>query len=47
MSDVINAIGMMFSFLMDTKLLGIPLLVWSILSALFALIGSFIKGKKE
>ena len=47
MSDVINAISLMFTFLMDNKFLGIPLLVWTILSVLFMLIGSFIKGKKE
>lgn len=47
MSVVINAIGMMFSFLMDNRLLGIPFLVWGVLTALFMLLGSFIKGKKE
>ena len=47
MSDITSAIGMMFSFLMENKLLGIPLLVWAILTALFTLLGSFIKGKKE
>lgn len=47
MSGLVNAIGMLFSFLMDNKLLGIPFLVWAILMALFTLLGSFIKGKKE
>lgn len=47
MSELINAIGLMFNFLMDNKLLGIPFLVWGILTALFMLLGSFIKGKKE
>ena len=46
MTEVINAIGLCFSFLYDTKLLGIPLLVWIVLTCLFTLIGSFIKGKK-
>ena len=47
MSGLVNAIGMMFSFLMDNKFLGIPFLVWAILMALFTLLGSFIKGKKK
>lgn len=44
--DVTNAFGAIFSLLWSAKLLGMPLLFWFVMIALFGIIASFIKGKK-
>lgn len=46
MDSVINAIKMCFDWLVQTKFLNMPIIVFPVLFALFSLIGSFIKGKK-
>lgn len=47
MTNVISAIGQIISFLNTEKFLGISLLMWAVLTAIFGLLGCFIKGKKE
>lgn len=44
--DLINAFGSIFTSLWTLKLLGIPILFWFVMIAIFAIIGGFIKGKK-
>lgn len=46
MDELVNLFGMAFSMLWDSQLLGMPVLFWFIIIALFGIIGSFIKGKK-
>lgn len=45
--EIVQGIGQGFSLLMSLDLLGVPLFVWFIIAALFAIIGSFVKGTKK
>ncbi len=47
MDDLINIFGSGFSFLNSNKMLGMPVIFWLILIALFGIIASFIKGSKD
>ncbi len=47
MDDLINIFGSGFSFLNSIKMLGVPVIFWLILIALFGIIASFIKGSKD
>ena len=45
--DLVNVFKSGFDLLWSSKALGVPLLFWFILIAIFGIIGSFIKGKKK
>lgn len=45
-SDVTGAFGSIFSILWKSQLLGMPILFWFVMIALFGIIGGFIRGKK-
>ena len=45
--DLIDIFRMGFSFLSSTQILGMPIIFWFILVAIFGIIGSFIKGTKN
>lgn len=47
MQDILNALKMCLDWSLNTKFLNLPIIVYPVLFALFSLIGSFIKGKKE
>ena len=47
MDDLIDVFKSGFDILWNLKILGMPILFWFIIAALFGIIGSFIKGKKE
>lgn len=44
--ELTSAFGSVFSLLWSSKLLGMPLLFWFVIIALFGIIGAFLKGKK-
>lgn len=44
--DLVNSVKIAFGIFMNNKLLGMPILFWFVLIALFGLLGVFIKGKK-
>lgn len=46
MEAVTNLLITMFKLLTDNGILGIPLLVWFLLPAVFGLVFKFIQGKK-
>lgn len=45
-NELTNSFGSIFSLLWKAELLGMPLLFWFVLIAIFGIIGGFIKGKK-
>lgn len=47
LEDVKNAFSSTFSILMNAEILGIPFLVWIVITAILGLIGLFIKGTKK
>lgn len=47
MQDVTAFFQSAFNILMSNSLLGIPLLVWIIITAMIGLVGVFIKGTKK
>lgn len=47
LEDVTSFFGSAFSLFMDLKILGIPLLVWIVITSVLGLIGLFVKGTKK
>lgn len=47
MDFIVSAVSNSFKILIDTEILGMPLLVWFIIPVVLGLIISFIRGKKE
>lgn len=47
MSDITSVFGSIFTLLWNSKILGVPYLFWFVIIGVFAIIGSFIQGKKE
>lgn len=47
MENLASLFGQGFSILWNAKLLGMPIMFWFVLVAIFGIIGSFLKGKKE
>lgn len=45
--ELLDIFRMGFSFLNSTKILGMPMLFWFILVAIFGIMGGFIKGVKK
>lgn len=45
--ELIEIFRLGFGFLNSTKILGMPILFWFILTAILGIIGSFIKGTKK
>lgn len=46
MNSITNMIISLFKLLTDNSVLGMPLLVWFLLPAVFGLVFKFIQGKK-
>lgn len=47
MEYIVDALSSFFGILLDTNILGMPILVWAIIPVVLSLIISFLKGKKE
>lgn len=47
MDELINTFKSIFSLLWSSKMLGMPILFWFVIIALFGIIGSFLKGSKN
>lgn len=47
METVVDILSNFFSILLDTQILGMPLLVWAIIPVVLGLVISFLKGKKD
>lgn len=45
--EIVQAFGSIFSMLWKAQLLGMPILFWFVIIALFGIIGGFIKGGKD
>ena len=46
MDTLINLFVTVFQFLTQSQLLGLPIIVWLVLPAVFAVIIDFIRGRK-
>lgn len=47
MDEFISVFGSGFSLLWNAQLLGVPVLFWFVIVGVFAIIGQFIRGKKD
>lgn len=47
METVVDILSNFFGILLDTQILGMPLLVWAIIPVVLGLVISFLKGKKD
>ena len=47
MEDLASLFGQGFSILWNAKLLGMPIMFWFVLVAIFGIIGSFLKVRKN
>lgn len=47
METVVDILSNFFGILLDTQILGMPLLVWTIIPVVLGLVISFLKGKKD
>lgn len=47
MQTVVDILSNFFGILLDTQILGMPLLVWAIIPVVLGLVISFLKGKKD
>lgn len=46
-NELVNLFKIAFNLLWSSKILGMPYLFWFVVAALFGIVFSFIKGKKE
>lgn len=47
METVVDILSNLFGILLDTQILGMPILVWAIIPVVLGLVISFLKGKKD
>ena len=47
MDTIVDALSSFFGILVDTNVLGMPILVWAIIPVVLSLVISFLKGKKQ
>lgn len=47
MEQVADILIFFIDLLTDTKILGVPLIVWTVIPLLLGLLVNFLKGKKE